>query len=104
MIWGLAIQALWATALSVKLILIDLPSNNQLDINFLINDLILVLFTGLTSGGLAVGFTKAHDQRTELFHSFVGLVVVIINIWLWRYLNSQNTSRLILPFIESFFN
>lgn len=104
MIWTLALQTLWATWLSVKLVLVDLPANKQLDINFLINDLILVLFAGLTSGGLAVGFARVHDQRTELFHSFIGLTVVIANAWLWQFLNSQNPGTMILPLIESLIN
>src|SRR3970040_366132 len=77
MVWGLAIQALWATYQSVKLILIDLPASRQIDINFLINDLIIVLFTTVISGGLAINFTQTHNQRTEILHTFVGFAVVI---------------------------
>ena len=104
MVWGLAIQALWATYQSVKLILIDLPASRQIDINFLINDLIIVLFTTVISGGLAINFTQTHNQRTEILHTFVGFAVVILNIWLWYYLNSQNPGAAILPFIELMIN
>ncbi|MFH2118256.1 MAG: hypothetical protein ABII10_00745 [Candidatus Paceibacterota bacterium] len=109
MVWALALQTLWATWQSIKLIFIQIPESEvklaanqftQSDVNFLINDAILVIFAALISFLLATNFAKAKNQTSQNFQIIIGVIVTILNTWLWNYLNSQDPSILVQPLID----
>jgi len=109
--WGLVGQALWATYQSLKIIFFQLPASEkklladtitQADVNILINDAILSVFSSIVSILLAAWFARSRAQGAQFWQTALGTIALIINFLLWCYLVSQNSLALIEPFLELF--
>ncbi|OGJ38874.1 MAG: hypothetical protein A2383_02645 [Candidatus Pacebacteria bacterium RIFOXYB1_FULL_39_46] len=108
-IWVLTFQALRSTWQTSKLILIEIPASEaklalgqltQVDVNFLINDAILMVLSALISFLLASIFTRSKTQATKTLAILISLSVIVINTWLWAYLKNQDSGILVQPLID----
>jgi hypothetical protein len=107
--WGLSLQALWATYQSIKIIFSQIPEAEQKlltdtitssDVNFLINDAILAVFSGVIGITMAAWFARSLSQQAKIVQNILGVIAVIANFWLLNLLGSQNSTALIKPLTQ----
>jgi uncharacterized membrane protein YeaQ/YmgE (transglycosylase-associated protein family) len=99
--WGLVIQALRSIFQSLKTIFIQMPASEE-NVSLLINDALVSVFSSIISILLVTWFARSKTQGGRFRRTALGVIGLIINQLLWRYLANQS-SLVIVETIVDFF-